>query len=85
MHVLMISLDTAFLTQAITDSRSRHEMYAEQVGRISMVICNRRSGRALEPYRSARVTATPTESRGYLQYLLDGYRLGLRAHQRTRS
>jgi glycosyltransferase involved in cell wall biosynthesis len=83
MHVLMISLDTAFLTQAITDSRSRHETYAEQVGRISMVICNRRSARALEPYRSARVTATPTESRGYLQYLSDGYRLGLRAHQET--
>ena len=37
MHVLMISLDTAFLTQAITDSRSRHERYAELVGKISMV------------------------------------------------
>jgi len=81
MHVLMISLDTAFLTQAITDSRPRHEAYAEQVGRISMVICNRRSARALEPYGSARLTATPTESRGYLQYLSDGYRLGLRAHE----
>ena len=83
MHVLMISLDTAFLTQAITDSRSRHEAYAEQVGRISMVICNRRSIRALDAYRSPRLTATPTESRGYLQYLSDGYRLGLRAHEES--
>ncbi|HEY3159714.1 MAG TPA: glycosyltransferase family 4 protein [Vicinamibacterales bacterium] len=83
MHVLMISLDTAFLTQAITDSRPRHEAYAEQVGQISMVICNRRSARALAPYRSARLTATPTESRGYLQYLSDGYRLGLRAHEES--
>jgi glycosyltransferase involved in cell wall biosynthesis len=83
MHVLMISLDTAFLTQAITDSRSRHEGYAERAGRISMVICNRRAGRALEPYRSANVTATPTESRGRFQYLSDAYRLGLRAHQQA--
>jgi glycosyltransferase involved in cell wall biosynthesis len=81
MHVLMISLDTEFLTQAITDSRARHEAYAEQAGRISMVICNRRSGRALEPYQSPRLTATPTESRGYLRYLSDGYRAGLRAHE----
>lgn len=83
MHVLMISLDTAFLTQAITDSRSRHERYAELVGKISMVVCNRRGAAPLTPYRSQRVAAIATESRGYLQYLSDGYRLGLRFNEET--
>ena len=79
MHVLMISLDTALLTHAITDSRTRHEAYAERIGRISMVICNRRSARPLSPYRSRLLVAEPTESRSYVHYLFDGYRLGLKA------
>lgn len=83
MHVLMISLDTAFLTQAITDSRARHEAYAERVGRISMVICNQRSTRALEPYRSSRLTATPTESSALYQYLTDGYLEGIKVHRES--
>jgi glycosyltransferase involved in cell wall biosynthesis len=81
MHVLMVSLSETMLTQTIGDTRPRHEAYAEQVGRISMAICNRRSGQPLPEYRSARVTARATESRGYLHYLSDGYRLGLEFHR----
>ncbi|MBX3083717.1 MAG: glycosyltransferase family 4 protein [Anaerolineae bacterium] len=78
MHVLMISLDSAILTQHIGNSRTRHEFYAEQVGRLSMVICNRRARGTLQPYQSERVTAQPINARTYLHYVLDGYRCALR-------
>src|SRR5258705_9494467 len=78
MHVLMISLDAATLTQQIGNSRLRHQAYADRIGRVSMVICNRKKANALPPYESANLTARPTNSATYFQYLLDGYREGLR-------
>lgn len=81
MHILMIGMDTSILTQAIGNARARHEIYAQQAGRISMVICNRRAnGSALQSYESAYVSARPTQSRSYIHYLIDGYRAGLRFH-----
>lgn len=81
MHTLMISLDTLVLTQAIGNSRVRHERYAELAGRVSMVICNRSGSQPLTPYERGALAAIPTESRGHLAYLQDGYRQGLRVHQ----
>ena len=78
----MLSLSETMLTETIGDTRPRHEAYGEAVGRISMVICNRRSAQPLPAYRSAHVTAQATESRGYLHYLRDGYRLALEFHRR---
>ncbi|MEP7287236.1 MAG: glycosyltransferase family 4 protein [Chloroflexota bacterium] len=77
MHVLMISMDTSILTQQIGNSRVRHEAYAAQVGRVSVVICNRRSSDIVD-LASNELYAYPTQSRSYLHYLLDGYRIGLR-------
>lgn len=77
MHVLMISLDGTILTEQIGNSRPRHEFYAEQAGRISMVVCNRRGSKPLSVYRSERVTAIPSNSASYFHYLLDGYRMAL--------
>jgi glycosyltransferase involved in cell wall biosynthesis len=77
MHVLMISLDAAILTQQIGNSRSRHEFYAERAGRLSMVICNRRAKGMLQPYQSERVTAIPINAPTYAHYLLAGYRAAL--------
>jgi glycosyltransferase involved in cell wall biosynthesis len=78
MHVLMLSLDTSILTQQIGNSRARHEFYAQQVGRISMVVCNRRRQGRQMAYVSARVNAQPTNSRSYLHYVLDGYRTAVK-------
>ncbi|MCC7446417.1 MAG: glycosyltransferase family 4 protein [Anaerolineae bacterium] len=75
----MISMDTALLTEEIGNARARHESYAADVGRISLVICNHNSDR-VRPYQSAYVAACPTQSRSYLHYLIDGYRVGLRFH-----
>ncbi len=80
MHALMISMDTSILTQTISNSRERHDAYGEQLGRISMIVCNRRGTAPLPAYDSAHLAVRPTESRGYVQYLLDGYRTGLRFH-----
>src|SRR5215467_5420981 len=80
MHILMVSLDTSILTQTIGDSRARHESYAEMAGRISLVVCNRRGKSALPIYESEHVVARPTESRGYLNYLWDGFRAGMCVH-----
>jgi glycosyltransferase involved in cell wall biosynthesis len=80
MHILMIGMDTALLTGQIGNSRARHEGYAAQVGRISMVVCNRRGPAPLPPYRTDRLEARPTESRSYAHYLLDGYRMAMRVH-----
>jgi glycosyltransferase involved in cell wall biosynthesis len=77
MHVLMLSLDTSILTQHIGNSRPRHEFYAEQAGRVSLVVCNRRSKGRLEAYRSTRLTAHPTNSLTHAHYLWDGYRQAL--------
>src|SRR5712691_6876432 len=76
MHILMIGSDTTLLTRQIGNSRARHEGFAEQVGRISTVVCNRRMAN-LEPYQSERLHVRPTQSRSYAHYLLDGYRLAL--------
>ena len=78
MHVLMISMDTSLLTQRIGNTRARHEIYAEQSGRLSVVVCNR--GTDLAAYDSSTLHVVPTQSRGYLNYLLDGYRTGMRFH-----
>ncbi|MFN8421281.1 MAG: glycosyltransferase family 4 protein [Anaerolineae bacterium] len=78
MHVLMISLDATILNEQIGNSRPRHEFYAQQAGRISMVVCNRRSGKRLAAYCSERVTAIPTNSASYFHYLLDGYHAALK-------
>lgn len=78
MHVLMLSLDTSILTQQIGNSRARHEFYAQQVGRISMVICNRRQQGQQRAYVSARVNAQPTNSRSYLHYIFDSYRMAVK-------
>ncbi len=75
----MIGMDTALLTEEIGNARARHEAYAADVGRISLVICNHWNER-VRPYQSAYVAACPTQSRSYLHYLIDGYRLGLRFH-----
>jgi glycosyltransferase involved in cell wall biosynthesis len=83
MHVLMISLDTGLLTQKIGNTRARHEAYAAQVGKISIVVCNRRGPTLLPPYESDRVVARATESRSYFHYVLDGYRLALRLIQES--
>lgn len=80
MHVLMVSMDSFVLTESIGNSRARHEAYAEQAGRISMVVCNRRPATPLSPYRSEKLYAAPTNSRSYLHYLLDGYRAAMRIH-----
>ena len=78
MHVLMLSLDAAILTQQIGNSRQRHEFYASQVGRVSMVVCNRRAKGQLQPYQSERVTAVPINALTYAHYILDGYLAALR-------
>jgi glycosyltransferase involved in cell wall biosynthesis len=80
-HVLMVSLDTTLLTPTIGDSRARHEVYAEQAGTISLVICNRRSGAPLPSYRSPRVTARPIDSLSYLHFLRDARRVSLEFHR----
>lgn len=81
MHVLMLSLDTTILKppeQSIGNARARHERYAEMFdGRISMVVCSKR-GTNYPEYRTARVIARATESRNYLAYLRDGYRVAMR-------
>lgn len=79
MHVLMISMDTSLLTQKIGNARARHEIYGAQAGRLSVVVCNR--GSDVVGYQSPTVHTTPTRSRSYVHYLLDGYRIGLRFHQ----
>ena len=71
MHVLMVSLDTTVLTPAIGDARERHEAYAEQVGRISMVVCNRRGRAPLPDYRSRCLTARATESGSFFRLFTD--------------
>jgi len=78
MHVLMISMDTSLLTQHIGNTRARHETYAEQAGRLSVVVCNR--GTSLTTYESTTLHIRPTQSRSYLHYLLDGYRIGMCFH-----
>src|SRR5260221_3330755 len=78
MHVLMISMDTAVLTQQIGNSRLRHHTYADRIGRVSMVVCNRRRTGSLSAYTTSNLIARPTNSGTYLHYLLDGYREGLR-------
>src|SRR5882724_3550967 len=80
MHVLMLSMDRSVLTDTIGNSRTRHESYAAQVGQISMVVCNQGNDHPLSPYRSERLFAQPTNSRGYFNYLLDGYRAAVRFH-----
>ena len=80
MHVLMLSMDSSVLTESIGNSRTRHETYAAQVGRISMVVCNRAKRTALTPYASERLFAAPTNSHGYFNYLLDGFRAAMRFH-----
>jgi glycosyltransferase involved in cell wall biosynthesis len=77
MHVLMISLDAATLTQQIGNSRLRHQHYADHIGRVSMVICNRKKAARLDSYEGANLIARPTNSSTYFQYLLDGYRKGI--------
>ncbi len=74
MHVLMLSMDSTLLTEKIGNSRARHESYAAQLGRISMVICNRQS---LPAYESEHVVARATGSSNYFRYLTDGYNLAL--------
>jgi glycosyltransferase involved in cell wall biosynthesis len=76
MNVLMISMDTALLTQQIGNSRARHQAYADEVGRVSIVVCNRRKP-ALSSYSSSNLTVQPTNSATYLNYLFDGYRAAL--------
>ncbi|MCS6870406.1 MAG: glycosyltransferase family 4 protein [Anaerolineae bacterium] len=82
MHVLMIGTDTSLLTGTIDNSLVRHEDYALRAnGRISVVLCNRRQAdRPLTPYRSERLSVQPTESRGYINYISDGVRLGMARH-----
>jgi glycosyltransferase involved in cell wall biosynthesis len=84
LHVLMVSMDTAILSQRIGDTRRRHALYAEQIGRISMAVLNRRRVAALQPYRSDNVVAVPTNSRSYLHYLPDGLRTALELVGRDR-
>src|SRR5690242_5683792 len=79
MHVLMLSMDGSLLTETIGNSRARHEGYAERAGRISVVVCNR--GTALKPYASERLFIEPTNSHGYFNYLLDGYRAAMKLHR----
>jgi glycosyltransferase involved in cell wall biosynthesis len=79
MHVLMVGTDTTLMTKQIGNSRARHEGFAEQVGRISVVVCNCRMAN-LEPYHSERLHVRPTQSRSYAHYLIDGYRLALKFH-----
>lgn len=73
MNVLMISLDTALLTGTIGSARVRHERYAQRVGQLRIVICNRRSQGMLLPSPTQQLAIQPTNSRGYLSYLQDGY------------
>src|SRR5579871_5468932 len=84
MHILMISMDTSLLTDAIGNSRARHEAYAQQAGRLSMVICAKAGSPRLAEYKAAQFTAYPTNSPNMPYSLIDGYRAGLRIASQQR-
>ncbi len=81
MHVLMISLDTAILTQSIGDARQRHIDYAARAGHITTIVCSRRVEGLRRAELSPHLTAIPTNSRSRLMFAWDAYRLAAQAHR----
>lgn len=78
MHVLMISFDSALVTDG--EARRRHIAYAERTGQLTIVTHTRwGEGAAISP--APCLTIVPTNSRHTLTFPFDAYRLAL-AHAR---
>jgi glycosyltransferase involved in cell wall biosynthesis len=72
-HVLMISLDTALVTQPEGDARRRHLAYARRAGRLSIVVYTPPGVRAtISPL--PELTIRPTNSRHKLTFIFDAIR-----------
>ncbi len=82
MHVLMIGLDTALITEPEGSSRQRHLAYAERAGQITIVTYTP-PGLGGPLALSPRLTVIPTNSRNRALFPLDAYRLAVQAARQT--
>ncbi|MEP7293918.1 MAG: glycosyltransferase [Chloroflexota bacterium] len=73
-HVLMISLDSALVSQPEGDSRRRHLAYAERIGRLTIVVYTA-PGAGEAVHASPHLTILPTNSRYKLTFAVDAFRL----------
>jgi len=68
---LMISMDSSLLLSGANETKERHRDYAERLGDLKIVVCNR--GHATG-YTDGPLRVEPTNSRHPVAYLFDGIR-----------